>query len=168
MSSRHTCVVVLSVVCLVACAAPAPPPAAPAIDLAAEERAVRDASAAWLLASQTKDAVAIDGFFTANISTIYDGKVIEGLPAVQENRQKDWAKDPDFTVVWTASEIGVAASGDLAYERGNWTSDPDGAGEKAEERGEYLTVWKKSDGQWKVLHDAGSTIKPEEEAATGG
>ena len=163
MSPRRAFVVVLCVVGLVACAAPAPPPEEPAVDLVAEEQAIRDASAAWLQALQARDAATIDGLFTANISTIYDGRVLEGLPAVQASREKEWAESPDFTIVWTTTEVGVAASGDFAYERGSWTTDPDGAGEKPEEQGEYLAVWKKIDGQWKVVHDAGTTIKPAEE-----
>ena len=166
MSPRHAFVVVLCVVGLVACAAPATPPEEPAVDLVAEEQAIRDASAAWLQATQARDASTIDGFFTADINTIFDGEVLEGLPAVQASREKEWTESPDFTVFWTTTEVGVAASGDLAYERGSWTSDPDGAGEKPEEQGEYLTVWKKIGGQWKVLYDAGTTIKPAEEAGS--
>lgn len=33
---------------------------------------------------------------------------------------------------------------------GQWTFDPDGEGEATAETGEYLTVWKKIDGEWKV------------------
>ena len=75
----------------------------------------------------------------------------------------EWADYPDATLTWTTSEVGVAASGDLAYEHGYWTSDPDGEGLEPEMHGEYLTVWKKIDGQWKALYDAGTMIKPEEE-----
>lgn len=59
--------------------------------------------------------------------------------------------------------IEVAASGDLAYERGGWTFDPDGPGEAAEEHGEYVTVWKKMGGGWRATVDAGTTLTAEEE-----
>ena len=166
MSLRHTIFVVLAVFALVACAAP--PAEEPAVDVAAEAQAIRDASAAWLQALQARDAATIDGFFAANISTIFDGKINEGLAEVQATREEDWASQPDSTVTWTTTAVEVAASGDLACERGNWTSDPDGAGEAPEEHGEYLTVWKKIDEQWTVLYDAGTTIKAEEEAAGEG
>jgi len=166
MSLRHTIFVVLAVFALVACAAP--PAEEPAVDVAAEAQAIRDASAAWLQALQARDAATIDGFFAANISTIFDGKINEGLAEVQATREEEWASQPDSTVTWTTTAVEVAASGDLACERGNWTSDPDGAGEAPEEHGEYLTVWKKIDEQWTVLYDAGTTIKAEEEAAGEG
>lgn len=154
-------VIVLAVISLVACAAP--PPQEPAVDVVAEAQAIRDASAAWLAAQQAKDAATIDGFFAANITTIFDGEVHQGLAAVQASREKEWADYPDGTVTWTTTDVGVAASGDLAYERGQWSFDPDGVGETPEQHGEYLTVWKKIDGQWKALYDTGTTIKPEDE-----
>jgi uncharacterized protein (TIGR02246 family) len=166
MSLRHTISVVLAVFALVACAAP--PAEEPAVDVAAEAQAIRDASAAWLEALQARDAATIDGFFAANVTTIFDGEINEGLAEVQAAREEEWASQPDSTVTWTTTAVEVAASGDLACERGNWTSDPDGAGEAPEEHGEYLTVWKKIDGQWTVLNDAGTTIKAEEEAAGEG
>ena len=161
MSKCRVCVVVLAVLSLVACAAQTA--RQPAVNLATEEQAVRDASAAWLAAAQARDAVAIDGLMAADITTIFDGKVARGLAAVQESRDDEWADYPDATLTWTTSEVGVAASGDLAYEHGYWTSDPDGEGLEPEMHGEYLTVWKKIDGQWKALYDAGTMIKPEEE-----
>lgn len=163
MSVRNACGAVLVVLCLAACAAPTPPPAEPAIDLAAEEQAIRDASMAWLQAVQARDAATIDGYFAANAASMFDGKFLEGLAAIQMNREQEWAANPDFTMDWTTLEVGVAASGDLAYERGSWTFDPDGAGDAPEEHGEYLTVWKKIGGQWKALYDAGTTVKAEEE-----
>jgi len=42
--------------------------------------------------------------------------------------------------------------------------DPDGDGEEPEERGEYLSVWKKVDGTWRCAVDAGTTIKKEGDA----
>ena len=163
MSLRHSFFVFLAIFFLAACAAP--PAEEPGVDVAAEAQAIRDASAAWLQALQARDGAMIDGFFAADITTIFDGEIHEGLAEVQAAREKEWASQPDFTVTWTTTAVEVAASGDLAYERGHWTSDPDGAGEAPEEHGEYLTVWKKIDGQWKVLHDAGTKVAPEEEAA---
>jgi ketosteroid isomerase-like protein len=166
MSLRHKFPVVLAVFALVACAVP--PAEEPAVDVAAEAQAIRDASAAWLQAVQSRDGATIDGFFAADVTTIFDGVINEGLAEVQASRAEEWANEPDSTTTWTTTAVEVAASGELAFERGNWTSDPDGAGDAPEEHGEYLTVWKKFDGQWKVLHDAGTKIKAEEEAASEG
>jgi ketosteroid isomerase-like protein len=159
MSLFHKLCVAVAVSCVVACAAPPAQP--PAVDLAAEEQAIRDASAAWLQAAQARDAATIDGFLAADVTTIFGGQVHEGLAAVQASREEEWANQPDQTVMWTTSEVGVSACGDLAYERGHWTADPDGPGEAPEEDGEYLTVWKKIDGHWAVLYDTGTTLEAE-------
>jgi len=163
MSLRRTFFVTLAVFSLVGCAAP--PAEGPVVDVAAEAQAIRDASSAWLGAIQARDGATIDGLFAADATTIFDGEIREGLAEIQAAREEEWTNQPDSTVTWTTTAVEVAASGDLAYERGHWTSDPDGAGEAPEEYGEYLTVWKKIDGQWKVLHDAGTKVAPEEEAA---
>ena len=162
MSTCRVFCVVIAVVSLAACAAQ--PATEPAIDLAAEEQAIRDASAAWLMAHQERDAAMIDSLMAADITTIFDGEIHQGLAAVQTSRAEEWAMYPDFTLAWTTSDVGVAASGDLAYEHGHWTADPDGAGEAPEEHGQYLTVWKKIDGQWKALYDTGTVIEAEGEA----
>lgn len=165
MFPRHLFLVALAVFALAACAAP--PAEEPMVDVAAEAQAIRDASATWLQAAQARDAATMDGFFAASATTIFDGAIHEGLAAIQASREEEWASEPDGVVNWTTTEVEVAASGDLACERGNWTYDPDGAGEAPEEHGEYLTVWKKIEGQWKVLYDTGSKIKAEEEAGEG-
>ena len=167
MSIRHSFLIVLAVFSLAACCE-APPAEEPGVDLAAEEEAIRGASIIWLQATQAKDSATINGFFDADAVTIFDGEIHEGLAAIQANREEGWANQPEGTIIWTTTAIEVAASGDFAYERGNWTSDPDGAGEAPGEYGEFLTVWKKVEGNWKVLYDAGSKIKAEEEPAGEG
>jgi uncharacterized protein (TIGR02246 family) len=161
MSARQSFCIVVAMIALTACA---PQPAPPAVDLDAEVQAIRDASANWLEAAQARDGATIDAFFAADATTIFDGEIRKGLDAIREAREQEWTDQPDATISWTTNEVGMAASGDLAYERGHWTMDPDGAGESPEEHGEYLTVWKKTDGQWKVRYDAGTTLKAEEEA----
>lgn len=161
LRSRHF-VIVLAVVALAACAAPQPQQ--PAVDVAAEAQAVRDASAAWLAATQARDAAAIDALMDANVTTIFDGEVNEGLDAVRAKREEEWNEYPDGVVSWTTTDVGVSASGDLAYERGEWSFDPDGPGEGPQVDGAYLTVWKKTDGQWKVIYDAGTSYEDEDEA----
>ncbi len=147
-------------------------PAEATVDTEADAQAIRDRSNAWLSAAQARDAEAIAAVFAA------DGEMIEtgepphvGPDAIRANAEQDWTENPDFTVEWTISDVHVAESGDLAYERGQWTYDPDGEGEASAETGEYLTVWKKVDGEWKVAADVGAatsggeTEAPADEAA---
>lgn len=156
MSTRFAVVAVLAVFSIAGCAAPPPP--APEVDVVAEAQAIRDQSAIWLEAAKQRDGETIDGMFAADATTIFDGELLEGLPAIQANRALEWAEEPPGELNWTTSNVIVAKSGDLAVERGSWTvleNEEDG---EEVENGEYVTVWTKIDGQWKVLIDAGSEI----------
>lgn len=148
------------------CAKPAPE--APAVDLAAEAQAVRDRSAAWMQMAQAKDAAMIDGIFTADAMTIGDGNIRKGTAEIRAGFEADMAAMPNSTVSWTTNHVHVAASGDLAYELGSFSFDPDGAGEGAAQEGEYVTVWTKADGTWRAAADAGTARKAAEAAAPAG
>ena len=154
---------VLIVAGLAACAPSAEPPApaaaAPAVDLAAEEQTIRDSSMQWLAADQGRDMLTMMSFIDADMISVFDGQVERGRAAVEAATQARWEADPDGTLEWATSSVHVAASGDLAYELGVWTADPDGLADPASETGEFVCVWKKDDGEWKAAVDAGSTIK---------
>ena len=146
------------------CAKPAPE--APAVDLAAEEQAVRDRSMEWLKLATAKDAAGIaSGILATNVVTLYDGVINEGAAAFQAATEANYAARPNATGTWTTDEVHVAASGDLAYELGTSTEDADGDGEAAPTTGRYVTVWTKADGTWRAVVDAGTVLKPAEAPA---
>jgi len=146
------------------CAKPAPE--APAVDLAAEAQAVRDRSAAWMQLAQAKDAAGIvNGVYTADAAALFDGDIRKGSTELQAGMEAEFAAAPDATISWTTDDVKVAASGDLAYERGTFTFDPDGAGEAPADSGEFVTIWTKADGTWRAVVDAGTARKAAEAAA---
>ncbi len=141
-------------------------PEAPAIDIAAEAQAVRDRSAAWMQMAQAKDAAGIaSGIYTADAVSLYDGKILKGTAAMQADMEAGNAAEPNGTISWTTNDVKVAASGDLAYELGAFTADPDGAEAKPAQTGEFVTVWSKVDGTWRAVVDAGTLLKPAEAPA---
>lgn len=140
------------------------PPAAPAIDVAAEAQTIRDRSAEWMELAVARDAAGIaNGIFTADAVTLFDGDVKHGTAEIQASIEADAAANPDSTLSWSTSHVHVAASGDLAYELGSFVFDPDGAGEAPGATGEYATVWVKSDGIWRAAADSGTARKTTEE-----
>jgi ketosteroid isomerase-like protein len=146
------------------CAKPAPE--APAVDLAAEAQAVRDRSAAWMQLAQAKDVAGIvNGVMTANAVAMFDGDIRKGSAELQTGMEADNAAAPNATISWTSSDVQVAASGDLAYELGSFSYDPDGDGEAAAVHGEFVTVWTKADGTWRAAVDSGTAHKAAEAAA---
>jgi uncharacterized protein (TIGR02246 family) len=149
------------------CAKPAPE--APAVDLAAEAQAVRDRSAAWMQLAQAKDAAGIvNGVYTADAVTLFDGNIRKGTAELQAGMEAEFTAMPGATISWTTSSVNVAASGDLAYELGSFSFDPDGAGEAAAQEGEFVTVWTKADGTWRAAADSGTARKAAEAAAPAG
>lgn len=140
-------------------------PAAPAIDAAAEEQAIRARSAEWLAAAQAKDTAATMTVFAADAITLFDGQIRRGTAEIQAGLEQEKAEAPDAQVTWTTDSVTIAASGDLAWETGQVASDPDGAGEKPARSGAFSTVWRKIDGQWRVIADAGTMVEPAPEAA---
>jgi uncharacterized protein (TIGR02246 family) len=141
-------------------AACTPVDSGPTVDLAAEAQAIRDLSMQWMQAVQAQDAGAVSAMFTTDGTTIFDGEMVVGPAAIQASQQAEFSENPDVEVSWGTNAVTVAASGDMAYERGSWTADFDGAGEMPPVTGEYVTVWVKVDGAWKVAVDAGSQIPP--------
>ena len=141
-------------------------PVAPAIDVAAEAQAVRDRSAAWLKLAHAKDAAGIaNDIRSADSVTLDDGKILKGTAALQADLEAGYAADPNGTLDWTTNDVKVAASGDLAYELGAFTYDPDGADAKPAVAGEYVTVWSKVDGTWRAVVDAGTVSNSAETPA---
>jgi ketosteroid isomerase-like protein len=136
----------------------AQPPAAPAVDLAAEEQAIRAASAAWLAAAQAKDwASAAANFADDGVAHPENAEPLVGPAANQASMEAQAAKSPNATISWTTTKVVVAASGDLAYELGTYTSTNEGE----EERGNFVTVWQKTAAGWKVAADMGVSSMPE-------
>jgi uncharacterized protein (TIGR02246 family) len=140
-------------------------PEAPAIDLVAEAQAIRDRSAAWLQMAAAKDVSGIvNSVYSASAVTLFDGEIRKGSSEIQTGMEAEFARMPDATISWTTTDVQVAASGDLAYELGSFTMDPDGAGETPAAEGEFLTVWSKVDGSWRAVADAGTTRAAAEDA----
>jgi uncharacterized protein (TIGR02246 family) len=139
---------------------------APAVDTAAEAQAVRDRSAEWLKLAQAKDAAGIaSGIYTTDAVTMFDGQIRKGAAEIQAGMEAETAAMPNATISWTTSDVRVSASGDMAYETGSWTFDPDGDGEALSMSGEFITVWTKVDGTWRAAADAGTSPQAEEPAA---
>lgn len=140
---------------LAACAAPAPP----AVDLAAEEQAVRDASAQWMQAVQAKDWAAAAAFFAPDGMTFPENQApLAGPAAIQAHSEATAAAMPG-TISWVTDKVVVASAGDMALEIGTWTMTSD----TAPDTGKYVTVWQKIDGQWKALADMGVSTTPKAE-----
>ena len=151
---RRTAVVLAFAAGLVACAGQT---ATPAVDLAAEEQAIRDASAQWMAATQAKNWAAAAAFFAPDgVAFPGNHEPLVGPAAIQANAEAEAAAMPNAVIGWTVDAVVVAASGDMAYETGTWTMSNEGT----QDTGKYITVWRKLGGQWKALSDMGVSTLP--------
>ena len=142
------------------CSQPAPPPAA-GPDLASEERAIRDLDARWLQAAQARDTAG-DAAMFATDGVAYREHVdpLVGPAAYQAWLTKFQADNPKVNASWSTDTIRIADSGELAVQTGEFHLTGLGPKGDREDRGRFVTVWKKVNGEWKVAHDIGSTTMP--------
>jgi uncharacterized protein (TIGR02246 family) len=141
----------------------APAQEEPAIDLAAEEAAVRQVNVTWLERFRARDAGGVAALFVEDGWTLGDDGLRDGRAAILAGMTEEYEENPDATADWGAKAVWVAASGDLAVERGWWTVDQDGPGEGEADEGEYITILVKVGDQWMVVADAGASTVPDEE-----
>lgn len=142
----------------VACTPAEAPPATPAVDLAAEEQAIRDISARWLELARAKDPAGIAALFAD------DGMLgreqmspAHGRQAIEAQLAQDQAANPTVVPSWSTDRVEVAASGDLAVEHGTWSETGVGADGSGTAEGQYVTVYRKVDGAWKIVSDISVT-----------
>ena len=159
---RCPVVLVVSLAFLVAgCSQPAPGPA-PKPDLTIEEKAIRDMDANWLKATQARDAAGEAAVFASD-GVGYREHVdpLVGPAAFQAWSTKTYADNPKQSAIWTTDSIRIADSGDLAIQTGEYHVTGLGPQGDQEDKGRFVTVWKKVGSEWKVAHDIGSTTMPE-------
>jgi ketosteroid isomerase-like protein len=78
---------------------------------------------------------------------------LPGMPAATgvaniRSAAQTFAAAPGFSIEWEPTQVGLSASGDLGFTAGTYrmtTADPD-----KPIKGQYVEVWKKSSGDWKV------------------
>ena len=122
---------------------------------AADETAIRSASADWSKAAHDKDLDKSTAVFADDGIAMYPK-----MPALRgkDDIRKGWQQmlaAPGPGLSFATSGVEVARSGDIAWEHGTYEfATADAKGKVSTEKGKYVTVWKKQpDGSWKVAAD---------------
>ena len=81
---------------------------------------------------------------------------LEGIEALRASYQT--FSDSGFVLTWKPLYADIAASGEIGYTYGIYTSTAiDSIGTKTEKNGTYVSVWKKdNNGEWKFVLDSGN------------
>ena len=133
--------------------------APPADTRAADEAAVRAASAEWAKVAAAKDLEKTLSYYAEDASMFPPNMPILTGP---EARRKMWTTllaPAELVFSNAATKVEVARSGDLAYETGTFEeSFKDAQGSPVKVVGKYVVVWKKQPGgQWKAIIDIFNT-----------
>ena len=64
-------------------------------------------------------------------------------------------------ITWKATKADVARSGDLGYAYGTYELKSKPSDEKPAEQGNYLRIWKRHDGKWRVVLDVANPVRPQ-------
>lgn len=123
----------------------------PVVDIAAEEEAIRKLTTDWFADELRRDmeaslsCVAPDAMFQLGGAPTIVG--ITAIRAAYEELFKipftDWVVEPRTVV--------VSKSGDLAYDIGSFKMVFEGSEGRKEEPQKSTIIWRKLDGQWKVV-----------------
>ncbi len=145
----------LALIGLAACAPEQKPPAAPPDTRAADEAAIRAASAQWAKAGEAKDLEKWLSFYADDAALFYPGSPVVTGADGRRKAVDSLLKMPDLAMTFATTKVEAARSGDLAYETGTYDmSWKEKNGKTKKEKGKYIVVWKKqANGSWKALLD---------------
>ena len=124
-----------------------------------EEQAVRAQSDAWQRAFASRDVDRIMSFHTADAIVMPSNGPLVTTVADMRKGYGGMVGLPNLDLHWTPTKIEVV-NPSRAIEYGTWTDSYDGPNGKVNDAGNYLTVWKKVKGQWKVAIDAPVSSMP--------
>ena len=152
---RRLVLVVGTVIALSACA----PAAAPLVDTAADETALKSITAAWLDAYNAGDVEKIVAMYERDAVLMPPhAAVANGQAAIRAFLTTDTAaaKAAGVKLVPGAATAGVA--GDTGWESGSYTiADASGA---TVDSGSYMSVSRKSNGKWLYIRDTYNSDRP--------
>ncbi len=96
-------------------------------------------------------------FSESGVMLSKNGKPIQGTKTI-ENAIEPLFRLPELKFVWEPMVADVSDDGTLGYTYGNYERTYlDENGEKVEEKGMYMTIWKRQDdGTWRIAADVGN------------
>jgi ketosteroid isomerase-like protein len=123
-----------------------------AMDPAVQAADLRAVSDAYTRSPASRSASAVVQFFDSAVIVMspQGRSPVHGLEANRAAWERFFrGGNPVHTM--TTDTVVVAASGDLGYTRGHWTVGVDTPTGRAEVAGEYLVVWRRRTGVWRIV-----------------
>ena len=126
----------------------------PKADIISEADSIRNLEDQWTAALIATDADRIVGLYaTEAVSMSSDKPTLTGIQAIRQSIESLVA---DTTLLFntykcTIDVVEVSASGDFAYVRGHDEITMKTKEGSVQDKGRYIDIWKKIDGQWKII-----------------
>jgi ketosteroid isomerase-like protein len=134
----------------------------PKVDIQAEKDAIQNNEDQWTVALQTSDVEKIVSYYaTEAVSMRSNQPIYIGLNAIRNATESMFADTTLLFNTYTGKvdAIEVSVAGDMAYSYGHdeiMVKTKDGL---VKDEGKWVDVWKKLDGQWKVIVSCGNSNK---------
>jgi len=118
------------------------------------QNAIARADQDWLQVFAAKDLAKSVEFVIADGSVLApNAPIATGHDAISKSFAGFFAL-PDLKIEWHPNKVEAARSGEMGYSTGTYKmSFKDPSGKTIEDRGKYVTVWKKQNGHWNVAYD---------------
>lgn len=157
---KLTVVPFASLLLLAGCNSAPTTPAAPAVDLVAEQSKIRDIESGWVKEAAAKDLEKSAGHYSDDAILMLPGAPpAKGKDAIKA-AWKGMLDDPNLKLNFSADRVEMSAGGDLATTRGSYSMTVTNPKTKkpVDDKGSYMTVYKKqADGTWRVIEDMTSS-----------
>lgn len=137
----------------------------PRVDRMSEEQQLRELDRQALAAAKAGNAAALANLYATDaVAMPSNAPVARGSDAIRQSWAQAFAT-PGYQLDFTPTRVEVSQSGDMAYITGTWRSSANLPNGRLDDRGTYMTVWKKVDGQWKATASIGTSERPIEQLA---
>ena len=124
-----------------------------------DARTIRELSDQWQRDVAAQNVDAIVGLHTPDaVVMLSHAPLVTGSTAIR-GAWTEMVKTPGLVLHWTPTKIEVA-SPTVATEYGTYTESYDTPQGKATDAGNYVTIWHKINGKWRVALDAPNTTAP--------
>lgn len=125
----------------------------------AAQRAIRAAGEQWQKDIAARNVDGIVALHTSDAVLMFSNAPLAKGSAAVRALYDEMVRTPGLLLHWVPTRIEVT-SPTTATEYGTYTESYDSPGGKLRDNGNYVVLWRKIDGKWRVALDAPSTITP--------
>jgi len=124
------------------------------MDIQAEKDVILNLEDQWAVGFMSNDADKILNLYSADaVSMSSEKPTLTGIQAIRESIESMLSDTTLLfnTYKYSIDVVEISTSGDLAYVRGNDEITMKTKDGTVQDKGRYIDIWKKFDGEWKII-----------------